>query len=196
MMTTRTRIAGLLLAAAVLTTACGGGNTQAQVPIGSADPFPAGGSSSAPATTSAAAPTTTAAAADAAGQASAALTHYFDVINQLSLGSGDVSLLNTVATGIEVTNATNEITATRASGKAFQSGADLKNTAVGSIDSSKMPATVQITACVEGGVPAGQASSVPRPSQQGRFYMTNTSWPDPAGWRVSDSDLRGDPCIA
>jgi hypothetical protein len=195
MMTTRTRMAGLLLAAATLTTACGGSNTQAQVPIGSADPFPAG-SGSASATTTTAAPTTSAAPADAAGQASAALTHYFDVINQLIMGGGDLALLNTVASGIEITNRTNDVNATRASGTKYEQGTTLTKTAVGTVDSSVMPATVQITACVEGGVPAGQASNVPRASQQGRFYLTNASWPDPAGWRVSDSDLRGEPCTA
>jgi hypothetical protein len=197
MMTTRTRIAWLLLAAATLTTACGGGNTQAQVPIGSADPFPAGGasSSSAPATTSAAAPSSSAAPADAAGQALAALTRYNDVLNRLFV-SGDLAELNTVASGIEITNRTNDINSTRASGATFQRGADLVNTAVGAIDSTKVPATVQITACVEGGVPTGQASSAPRASQKGRFYLTDASWPDPAGWRVSDSDLRGEPCTA
>lgn len=195
MTTTRTRMAGLLLAAAALTTACGGGNTQAEVPIGTADPFPGGGSTSASATTTAA-PSSSAAPTDAAGQASAALTRYTDVLNQIIISGGDLALLDTVASGIEITNSTNEVNAARAGGVTFARGSDLLNTTVGTIDSSVVPATVQITACVEGGVPAGQASSVPRLSQQGTFYLTNASWPDPAGWRVSDSDLRGEPCTA
>lgn len=198
-MTTRTRIAALLLATATLTTACGSSTTQQAVPIGSADPFPGNSSSSSTAattTTTAAAPSTSVSPADAAGQAAAALTRYLDVFNQLVAGGGDPAELSTVASGIEITNAGNDLAATRASGVRYVKGSQLLSSTVGAVDSSVVPATAQIIACVAGGVPAGQASSAPPPAQRGTFYLTNPSWPDPAGWRVSDSDLRGETCSA
>jgi len=195
MTTTRTRIAALLLAAATLTTACGSSTTQQAVPIGSADPFP-GNSSTAATTTTAAAPSTSVSPADAAGQAAAALTRYLDVFNQLVAGGGDPAELSTVASGIEITNAGNDLAATRASGVRYVKGSQLLSSTVGAVDSSVVPATAQIIACVAGGVPAGQASSAPPPAQRGTFYLTNPAWPDPSGWRVSDSDLRGETCSA
>jgi len=196
--TTRTRIAGLLLAAATLTTACGS-STQQAVPIGTADPFPGNTSSSsggAPTTTTTA-PTTSASPADAAGQASAALTRYLDVFNQLVNSGGDPATeLSTVASGIEITNSTNDLAATRASGVKYAKGSQLLSFTVGAVNSSVVPATAQIAACVAGGVPLGQANSAPRPAQRGTFYLINPAWPDPSGWRVNDSDLRGEPCSA
>jgi len=196
MTTTRTRIAALL-AAATLTTACGSSTTQQAVPISSADPFPGNSSSStATTTTTAAAPSTSVSPADAAGQAAAAFTHYLDVYNHLLLLSGgDVAAeLSTVASGIEITNRTNDLAAARARGDRYTAGSVALSSSVGAVNSSVVPATAQITACVAGGVPVGQASSAPRPAQRGTFYLTNPAWPDPSGWRVSDSDLRGETC--
>jgi len=199
MTTTRTRIAALLLAAATLTTACGSSTTQQAVPIGSADPFPGSSGSSSTAattTTTAAAPSTSVSPADAAGQAAAAFTHYLDVYNQLLMNGGDVAVLSTVASGIEITNRTNDLAASRARGDRFTSGSAALSSSVGAVDSSVVPATAKVSACVAGGVPVGQASSAPRPAQRGTFYLTNPAWPDPSGWRVSDSDLRGETCSA
>ncbi len=196
MTTTRTRIAALLLAAATLTTACGSSTTQQAVPIGSADPFPGNSSSSTTTTTTAAAPSTSVSPADAAGQAAAAFTHYLDVYNQLLLSGGDVAVLSTVASGIEITNRTNDLAASRARGDRFTAGSVALSSSVATVDSSVVPATAKVSACVAGGVPVGQASSTPRPAQRGTFYLTNPAWPDPSGWRVSDSDLRGLTCTA
>jgi hypothetical protein len=192
MMTTRTRIAALLLAAATLTTACGS-TTQQAVPIGSADPFP-GSSTAATTTTTAAAPSTSVSPADATGQAAAALTHYLDVFNRLVAG-GDPAELSTVASGIEVTNANNDLAATRASGVRYVKGSQVLSSTVGAVNSSAVPATAQIIACISRGVEQGKTAPS-GPAQRGTFYLTNPAWPDPSGWRVSDSDLRGQTCSA
>lgn len=189
---TRTRIAALLLTAAALTTACGADDAaQPEAPIGgSADPFP-------PRTPDADEP-----AEQARQQATAAIEAYNDVSNALYTDpSGDQAQIATVATGRAAEFLAGDIDGIAAEGARLSGDALIADMTITNLNITTEVAEVDADVCYDltdarGLNAAGEDVTEPdRPDfVLERYTVTNPSWPDAEGWRVSDTEQRNQPC--
>lgn len=191
---TRGRTAALLLAGGMLITACAGHTSQPDVPIGSADPFPGDTSSTA---TPAPDP-----AVQARAQAIKALKSYNTVDNTLNKNpTGDRAAVATVTTGQAARAMTTSLNSVAAAGAHLQGESVIANVNITDVNITGASAEVRATVCFDltnarGIDKAGKdITSAKRPNmREGVYTVTNTHWPDPKSWLVSNIDQQNKPC--
>ncbi len=201
--TTAAGIAVLLCVAA-----CSGGGSEAAKP-----PSP----SAAPVTTPSATPMTTAptpppppsADDQAIARAEGVVRRYYDLIDQLTVNpSADAGALTSVAASTGLIDARNLVSSVRGPGY-VQSG----KTRIISLDAKlisldfqpkaqppKLP-TVAIAVCYDVSdvdITDAQGTSIVTKDRADRalerVQVANPAWPDPAGWRVYNSETKDEPC--
>ncbi len=165
-----------------------------------------------------AAPTTTQATPSdiAIDQGKQAITAYYKVYNQVTENpAADPAAINTVAAGQEIANVNSEIQGNKAKGRRAVGDATITSMKPTGVNITKSDADVTVDVCYDvskvQGVDA-QGAPLPRQTMQmvdsnnqivtvpwrdqrlGHFTVHNSTWPDPSGWRVTNTDRKNEPC--
>ncbi len=169
-----------------------------------------------PSTTTAA--TTTAATPSdlAIDQAKNEITAYYKIYNQVTENpAADPAAINTVAAGQEVANVASEVQGNKAKGRRAVGDTTITSMKPTGVNITKADADVTVDVCYDvskvQGVDA-QGAPLPRQTMQmvdsnnqivavpwrdqrlGHFTVHNSTWPDPSGWRVTNTDRKNEPC--
>jgi hypothetical protein len=138
----------------------------------------------------------------AAAQVLKTLAAYYTLYNKLSQNpNDDLTAINTVASGQEITAFTADIQDDKDRGLHAVGDVTVANSKITDLSITPSNASAAADLCldvskVQGvdaqGKPANASGRLVH--QLGRFSITNSIWPDPTGWRVSKTELRNLPC--